>query len=276
MYNRTEAHLMKHIHDMTSCDNSSGGFSGPSATSHPFSADGDRNALWNRLPPLNLNLEHIAAERIVTADRADMAHFTFDILRTKTLKLLRQNKWSSIAITSPTPGCGKTVVSLNLAFSLSHLRESRTVLMDLDLRKPQVANILGLNKTYSMEGFLTGESSIEDAFLRHGGNLVIGPNSYPVDYAAELLQSPRIPSILNDLKSRLKPDVVIYDLPPMLANDDVLAFLPHVDCVMLVAAADASTFSEIDMCESNLSKYTNVLGVVLNKCQYEPERYYGY
>ncbi|QFU17866.1 CpsD/CapB family tyrosine-protein kinase [Microvirga thermotolerans] len=230
---------------------------------------------WRKLPPIRLDRRRVAQGRVVTIDRMDAANFTFDILRTKILKMLRQNKWTSVAITSPTPGCGKTVVGLNLAFSFASLKDCRTVFVDLDLRRPQVSNILGLDKTYSIEKFLKGEASIEEAFVRYGDNVAIGANSNPVLYASELLQSPRTTPILANLKEKLKPDVILYDLPPMLVNDDVIAFLPNVDCVILVVAAETSTLGEVDICERSLARESRVLGVVLNKCHFGPQDY-GY
>ncbi|WP_245416207.1 CpsD/CapB family tyrosine-protein kinase [Microvirga sp. 17 mud 1-3] len=231
--------------------------------------------VWKKLPQVRLDRKHTAQSRIVTIDRFDAASFRFDILRTKVLKVLRQNNWTSVAITSPTPGCGKTVLAVNLAFSFANLKDCRTVLVDLDLRRPQVGNVLGLEKKHSMERFLRGDSSIEESFTRCGENIAVGTNEYPASCAAELLQDPRTAPAIRSLKEKLKPDVMIFDLPPMLINDDVLAFLPNVDCVILVAAAETSTFSEVDACERNLARESQVLGVVLNKCRYSPERY-GY
>jgi len=54
----------------------------------------------------------------------------------------------------------------------------------------------------------------------------------------------------------------------MLVTDDMMAFAGEVDCVLLVAAAEASTIKEVDTCERELAAQTNVLGVVLNKCRY--------
>lgn len=238
-------------------------------------ASSDSGSIWTELPLISVDRFHLAQQRIITFDRADKAHVAFDVLRTKILKTLRQNNWKSVAITSPTPACGKTLVSLNLAFSFANLRDCRTVLIDLDLRKSQMSRILGMNRAYAMEQFLRGESPLEESFLRCGENLVIGLNSQPVTNAAELLQDPATGPRFADLKCRLNPDVMIFDLPPMLVNDDVIAFLPNVDCVLLVAAAEASTFDEVDACERNLARETNVVGVVLNKCRYNPEKY-GY
>src|SRR5690349_22499330 len=71
-------------------------------------------ATWSALKPLDLDPKHLARNRIVTASRIDPAHTQFDRLRTNLLQLIRQNNWTSVAITSPTAGCGKTLVSLKI------------------------------------------------------------------------------------------------------------------------------------------------------------------
>jgi protein-tyrosine kinase len=233
------------------------------------------DVIWGNLPTLSADPKLLARNRIVTAYRSDPAHVAFDMLRTALLQNLRQNKWTSVAISSPTPACGKTVLTLNLAFSLAAQKECRTVLIDLDLRRPQLGKLLGLKSPPSAESFLKGETRIEEVFIRYSENMAIAANNRPVRFAAELLQSPAAEKTLKRVKQALSPDVTIYDLPPMLANDDFMAFVPNVDCVLLVAAAETTTFREVDVCERLLAEKTNVVGVVLNKCRYSPDKY-GY
>src|SRR5262245_22474605 len=230
---------------------------------------------WSRLTRVELDPDRLARNRIVTTARANRAHFAFDMLRTRVLQSLRQNKWTSVAITSPTAGCGKTVVSLNLAFSLSNQKDLHTVLVDLDLRRPQVAKAIGLRNPPSIEGFLKGQCEVSDVFLKLRDNLAVAAGRRPVSYSAELLQSPDTTRSIRHLKQALSPDVIIYDLSPMLRSDDVTSFLPNVDCVVIVAGAGITTAKEVDLCESYLSEKTNVLGVVMNKCEVFPEEY-GY
>ena len=78
---------------------------------------------------------------------------------------------------------------------------------------------------------------------------------------------------MAELRSQLKPDILILDMPAMLGSDEVLACLPLVDCVLLVAEAERTSFGEVDLCERELAARTNLLGVVLNKCRHGPERY---
>ncbi|MFD1330330.1 CpsD/CapB family tyrosine-protein kinase [Mycoplana ramosa] len=228
----------------------------------------EREMTWDSLPPLTVNPELAEHNRIVTVNRSNPAYSAFDMLRTRLLQCLRQNGWTSVAITSPRASCGKSVVALNLAFSLANQADCRTVLMDLDLKQPGLGRLLGLKKPSAMEDFLNGTCELHEVLHRYGDNLAIGINSRPVKFSAELLQSLNAAKALRDMRKRMTPDVILFDLPPMLPSDDVTAFLPNVDCAILVVAADQSTLDELDVCERELSERSNVAGVVLNRCRY--------
>jgi Mrp family chromosome partitioning ATPase len=229
-----------------------------------------RDHVWMELPQLRLRPEAIAKSGIVTISRSDPAHIVFDMLRTRVLQTMRRNGWTSIAITSPTPGCGASLVAANLAFSLAHQKDCRTLLIDLNLKHPGIDKLVGMTDPPSMEMFLEGNCDLTGIFRRYDENLAIAANNWPVKFSAELLQSHRATKVLQDMQQTMNPEVILYDLPPMLSCDDVTAFLPNVDCAILVVAAEQSTFDEVDACERELAEKTNLLGVVLNKCQYGP------
>ena len=249
----------------------------PARGSEPAAMASSADA-WGELPPFEPDPGRMRRERIVSFARTDPSHLTFDMLRTKILRQMRENGWVSLAITSPTTGCGKTVVALNLAFSLAQQQNHRTVLMDLDLRRPAVGRALGLQEAapQSLERFLQGAAdSLGATFVRCGAGLAIAPGATSVRNPAELLSHPTARAELERMKAALEPEMILYDLPPTLICDDVLAFLPNVDCVLIVAGAEISTLDEIDRCERELSEQTNVLGVILNKCRYVHDQY-GY
>lgn len=232
---------------------------------------------WSQLEPFKPRLDLMAKNRIVTFDQKDNAYVAFDMMRTRVLSAARQHGWKVVGITSPTPGCGKTVTSINLGFSFARQKDMRTVLMDADLRRPMVAENLGIANSHSMGRFLSGGEAVEDHFLAYGETLAIGTNNRRSLHSAEILQDSKATDAMKFLGSALKPDMVIVDLPPMLATDDVMAFLPNIDAVLLIAAAGDSTISDVDACERELAASTNVMGVVLNKCEFMPESYdYSY
>lgn len=231
--------------------------------------------IWAELAPFEPDPGLMRRNRIVTFERKEPIHTTFDMMRTKILRMMRENGWTSLGVTSPTADCGKTTICLNLAFSLAHQDETRIVVMDLDLRRPAVAKDIGLRQPQSMASVLQGTRGLAENFVRYRENLAIGTSARGIRNSSELLQHKATAQSLAELGSQFQPDVVLFDLPPMLVNDDVMAFLPHVDCVLLVAAAERSRLDEIDKCEQDLAEQTNVLGVVLNKCRY-PGEDYGY
>ena len=230
---------------------------------------------WAELATFDPEPRLLARNHVVTFEDIDPAHSYFDILRTKVLRAMQKNGWTSLGITSPTSGCGKTTLALNLAFSLAHQRDIHTVLVELDLRRPSMAKQIGLKTAQSMASVLQGTRGVAESFVRYGDNLAIGTNSQSVRDSAELLMNARTAEGIAAIKRAFLPDVIVYDLPPMLQSDDVMAFLPQLDCVLLVAGAEKSRLDEVDKCEKDLADQTNVFGVVLNSCRYMGEDF-GY
>jgi Mrp family chromosome partitioning ATPase len=230
---------------------------------------------WKRLRQVALDPRHLARHRLISAGREDPAYVAFDVLRTRLLQALKARGWSRVAITSPTKGCGKTFVSANLAFSLART-SSRIALMDMDLRIPSLATVLGVREPDSMLDFLTGRRSMERHLLRVAPNLAVGLNAAPVADASELLQAPETADTLAAMQDALRPDVVIYDLPPALLCDDLIAFLPQVDGVLLVAGGGVTQAEDVRKCERLLADQTPLLGVILNKAEDATLEPYGY
>ena len=230
---------------------------------------------WSGLAAFDPEPRLLARNHIVTFEDVDPAHSHFDILRTKLLRTMQRSGWTSLGITSPTSGCGKTTLALNLAFSLAHQHDVRTVLVELDLRRPSMARQIGLKAPQSMASVLQGTRGVAESFVRYGDNLAIGTNAQSVRDSAELLMNGRTAEGIAAIKRAFLPDVIVYDLPPMLQSDDVMAFLPQIDCMLLVAGAEKSRLDEVDKCEKDLADQTNVFGVVLNSCRYMSEDF-GY
>jgi Mrp family chromosome partitioning ATPase len=80
-------------------------------------------------------------------------------------------------------------------------------------------------------------------------------------------------ALLQDIRKTFPSRIVILDLPPMLLGDDVIAILPHVDCVLLIAAMGISTVPELEECKRHL-RSTNVVRVVANKVPVSNKKYY--
>jgi Mrp family chromosome partitioning ATPase len=199
----------------------------------------------------------------------------YDLLRSRTLRLMQENGWKSVAITSPEAGCGKSTVALNLALSIARQKDLRVMLFDFDFRRPNLHKIIGHTPPHSMHEVLAGDVPFFDVAARITDNLVVGLNQAPGSNPAELFQSQRAKDILDAIQEDWRPDVIIFDTPPMLASDDHVSLMNKADCALLVVAAEMSKLPNVDFCEKELGQLTKVVGIALNKCRY-PDDTAGY
>ncbi|MDU8926228.1 CpsD/CapB family tyrosine-protein kinase [Alisedimentitalea sp. MJ-SS2] len=238
---------------------------------------------WSHLASIPVDPAHLERNLIITAGRHDPAHGAFDVLRTRLVQTLYDNDWKRVAVTSPTRDCGKTFTAVNLAISLSRYESMRTVLMDMDMRNPSVASVLGAANPGSMGDFLSGASSVHDHFIRLGrnalnigNNLAVGLNDRVEAYASEMFQDPRTDDAFARMMQELDPDVVLYDLPPALAYDDVIAFKKYFDGVLMVVGGGSTTADEVHEAMRRIGDDVPLLGVVLNQAENEGRTGYTY
>ena len=232
--------------------------------------------VWDRLKIMEPDATLLRSNRIMTLN-AEPESNPFDMLRTKIFLLMRENGWTRLAITSPNKACGKSTTACNLAVGFSRQREIKSMLLDFDLRRPSVAKLLGQTPEHDVREMLAGEVSAEKQMLRLRSNVALSMANEPVHDPTQLLLSKKTAGVLNDIQSEFEPDVMIFDLPPLLITDDARAVLKNVDCALIVARAEQTRMSQLDICEREASEHTNVLGVILNNCRHmgKKEDYYG-
>jgi Mrp family chromosome partitioning ATPase len=222
---------------------------------------------WLALPETVIPHDRALRNRI-TALIGGKDAVPYDMLRSRTIRTMKDKSWTRLAVTSPDAGCGKTTVALNLALSLSRQKDLRVMLIDLDLRRPSLGKVIGHAAKTSVWEVLEKKIALTDHATRIGENLIVATNATPCRHPAELLQAQLTAELLDQIEAEWKPDVMIFDMSPMLASDDNVGFLGNVDCALLVAAAESTRMTNIDLCEKELAQLTNVLGIVLNKCRY--------
>lgn len=236
------------------------------APAKPVRGDG-LSALWAELAPFDVPEHHLQAHRVVTR-AAGPAATPFDILRTKVLLQMRQNGWKRLAITSPMPKAGKTTVACNLALGLGRQRDMRSILMDLDLRDPAISRFFETRPPHSIAELLTGQVDFADQALRFGDNVACCMAQRSEPDPTRLLLAEETAEVLDRVETTYQPDVMIFDMPSVLVNDDTRAFLKNVDCVLIVIRGNNTRYGQFDACEREVAEHTNVLGVVLNAFQY--------
>ncbi|MEP2530322.1 P-loop NTPase [Shimia sp.] len=227
----------------------------------------DPDLYWQSLPLIEPDADILARNHVISAARSDPAHAAFDMLRTRLLQALNEQGWTRVAVTAPTRGCGSSFVTANLAYSVSRLEASRSIVLDLDMRAPSLHSTLGLKAKHSMAEYLQGSLDPEEFLIRTRSNLAFGLNGTSEMDAAELFQDTMTADVLDELQDLLCPELMLFDLPPALEHDDVLAVLPNVDGVLVVAGGGVSTAEDITKVEQMLSEVKPLLGVMLNKAE---------
>ena len=225
---------------------------------------------WAELRKVTLDPAHLIRHRVVSSS-ADEAAVPFDILRTKIQLNMSKNGWKRLAITSPSPACGKTTIACNLALGFARQTDLRVILFEFDLRRPNMDKLLGLSAGGDIAGMLTGRIPFAEHAVRLHGNVALAIAGRAAHDPGTILISQETVDRLAEIDKTYQPDLMIFDLPPLLVNEDARAFLRNIDCALMVAAAERSTVSEIDLCEREIAEHCNVLGVVLNQCQYADE-----
>ncbi len=243
----------------------------PSAAS---AASAAREDAWQAIPTWSIDTPTLERSRIVTT-RASHSSMPFDILRTKVVLAMRKNGWKRLAITSPTANCGKTTTACNLALGFSRQQDLRAILFELDLRRPSIARQLKLPEAPDITEMLAGRIDFADQAQRYSNIAISAARQRSAD-PAEVLLSQTTHNTLARVEATYRPDLAIFDLPPLLVSEDTRAFLKDVDCALIVARAEVTTVAQIDACEREIAEHTNVLGVALNQCRHVDESHGDY
>ncbi|MDZ4141411.1 MAG: CpsD/CapB family tyrosine-protein kinase [Methylotenera sp.] len=230
--------------------------------------------VYNSKNVVELDSAHLEDNRIVAQNKLDPTSWIFDSLRTQVLQKMEENGWRTMAIISPTPAAGKSLIAINLAISIAQQPQKTAMLVDFDLRKPRVAEYLGIQHEKSINDFIAGEADLSEIIVNPGiPRLTVIPTNNPVLKSSETLSSTVFQRLIIELKERYDSRIVIFDLPPILNADDAMVLLPQVDCVLLVLGNGLHTEPEIAETMRLLAK-SNILGVVVNKVEVEQRSYY--
>jgi protein-tyrosine kinase len=222
---------------------------------------------FNRTKVVSVSTEVLEQNRLVAAIPGHELTDVYRILRTRVLQSLNSNRWNSFAVTSPATGAGKTLTSINLAISLAREVNRTVLLADFDLRRPSVHQYFGYEPELGVSDYLFNDAPLEEILFSPSiDRLVVLPGRESVHNSSEMLRSPKMVDMVNELKSRYADRLVIFDLPPVLAIDDAIAFTPYIDALLLVAENGATKRADLES-TLELLKGTPIIGTVLNKAE---------
>ncbi|VAW01893.1 hypothetical protein MNBD_ALPHA05-1743 [hydrothermal vent metagenome] len=228
------------------------------------SAGDDHPPSEDRFALAACNFDRFGVHRIISNEQDPVLN-AYRVLRTRVLQKMDAAGWKTIAVVSPGAGAGKTVTAINLAIAIGAKTGSHPMLADLDFYRPSVARYLGFREPPSLLDYFEGKRELDDVTVRPDlTDLLVMPNERVSRRGAEFLTSERTDQLIYTAVHDYKSRIVIFDMSPLLGCDDTIAFLPKVDCVLLVAASGQTRVSELKEARRILAK-TNVIGTVLNK-----------
>lgn len=204
---------------------------------------------------------------ILTGESGEDAAKAYKVLRTQVSQRMRQQGWKTLGITSPGPGEGKTLTAINLSVNLALDPNHTVLLVDADLRHPSIHTYLGINVECGLREHLLDGTAVEDILVHPEiQRLILLPGSKPIQGSSEMLASPEMLDLVQQVKKRYPTRVVIFDLPPVLVSDDVLALAPYLDAMLLVVEEGKTERDQIARAaELVQATNQNLIGTVLNK-----------
>ena len=193
-------------------------------------------------------------------------------LRTQILNKLEQIDGNSLLITSANPYEGKTFTAINLGVSIAQELDRTVLLVDCDLKnhsKPHKnfgKDFFGTQMDEGLSNYLLDQAELQDLLINPGiERLVLLPAGRPLPNSAEMLGSPRMEMLVNDIKCRYPTDrILIFDSSSLLTSADPLVLTRYVDGILLVLEEEKTTTEDLKKV-TELLKDKPVIGTVMNK-----------
>lgn len=185
----------------------------------------------------------------------------------------RVNGLRSVMVTSALPGDGKTLTAVNLALVLSESYRYNVLLLDADLRRPSIPNVIDVGGGSGLSDALRSPVERKLALVPITPRLTVLPAGQPIANSLEALTSPRMQQILDEALGRF--DWVILDSPPVGSATDARLLTQMVGGTLFVIHAGRTQFTEVQKAIDALGRQ-QILGVVLNGIEHDSSSAYGY
>ena len=198
----------------------------------------------------------------------------YKIIRTNIRSLKVGGDYKTFLITSSMNGEGKTVTAVNLAMTMAHdLNNKSILLIDADMRKGKVARYLGLNNNPGLAEILKGEIEPEGTFISPNiDNLTVIPCGKTPKNPAELLSSKKMASTLALLKTKF--DYIFVDSPPVMPLTDPCILGSVCDATILVVQAGRTQRDTVKTVENRLTQaHAKVKGYIITNVEYHLPHY---
>lgn len=205
-----------------------------------------------------------------------LAAESFRFLGVKLRHIQRERALHKLLITSTIPGEGKSTVAANLAFVLAKKKQQRVLLLEGDVRRPSVLSMFGATGYPGLCEWLEGQQkNLGNIYRIEETNLWVLPTGCPLGNPIELLQSPRLTILMEQLPRLF--DWIIVDSPPVLPLADTSIWMRLVDGVLLIVRQGVTQKGRLKRGLEAIDS-SKLIGVLLNSSQ-QPiatDHYYYY
>jgi non-specific protein-tyrosine kinase len=180
-------------------------------------------------------------------------------------------------VTSSVPGEGKTLTAVNLALTFAKAYSQTALLVDADLKRQQVRQVLGFESGKGLGDYLLDGCDVSELIVWPGvEKLTVISGGKRIEESSELLGSPGMKALVRDMKTRYPDRYVFFDVPPVLAGADAIAFASLVDRILFVVQAERTSMADVHKALALLPK-EKILGIVLNRqADADASKYYYY
>lgn len=170
----------------------------------------------------------------------------------------------SLLITSPEDADGKSVTAVNTAIAMAQSGR-RTLLIDADLRRPDIHRLIGLERRPGLADILQGQHPFDEADFATG---IPGLHCVPAGHLSrppgELFGTENMRHLLESVREQF--DIVIIDSPPVLVVTDAVVLAPQCDAAVIVVAADKTDLRALEVTQETLSNLgVPVIGTIINR-----------
>jgi non-specific protein-tyrosine kinase len=190
---------------------------------------------------------------------------TYKMLRARIQQLASQKGWNTIMITSPNPGEGKTLTTINMSLTFAKEFHQTVLLVDCDLKKQDIHKIMGVPGPKGLADYFFAQTPLHELMIWpdvqrmrfiSGGQSVLD--------TAEILGSLKIKRLVAEMKERYSDRYIFFDVPAILTSADALAFAPFVDGIVMVVQSGKTSTSDIKK-SMKLIPNEKFIGFVLNR-----------
>ncbi len=220
---------------------------------------------YNQSRSVSLNPEVMERNRCVAMFPTREEVEAYRVLRTQILNRTREAGDNLIMITSALPGEGKTLTAINLALTFAREFQQTALLVDCDLKKQSIHEVMGYESDKGLIDHLIGGCPVSDLFVWPGiEKLTLISGGETVNESSEIMGSPRMKELVADMKSRYPERYIFFDVPSILSGADALTFALLVDYIVIIVQADKTPLGEVNKAVQLIPR-EKLLGLVLNR-----------